>query len=190
VPHPGRPPRAPALHVTGRLPGAAPSYRLPLPPIWPGRSFTARAAERRARKAYFAALDALHLGCVNEEAVGRLQRLVADARGGVTVRPLEHLLRVFGFVRRSAGRPALVAPAEPLPSVRVGVPAELWATERAHLATALAWPLEWLEMRRFVVGKGLQIDWHPLAAAAAASVAPPPSTRRLAGTRRGRLAPT
>jgi hypothetical protein len=176
VPLPGRPPRAPALYVTGRLSGVQPTYRLPLPPTWPGRPIAARAAERRARKAYFAALDALHLGHGNDEAVGKLQRLVADVRAGVANRPLEHLLRVFAHARR-ATRPSLVPPPEPLAHVKVGVPLELWATERARLAVALACPLEWLQMRRYVVGKGLLIDWYPLSGVAAFGLPPLPEPR-------------
>ena len=162
---PGRPLRAPALYVTGS-PGAggAPiSFRLPCPPAWDDRPPAVRAAERRARKAYFAALDALSRGEVNEDAAGKLRRLVTDVRSLSARGALEHLLRVFGFVRREAAEgPVLVAPAEPCARVAIGIPAAQWSTDGARLADRYAWPLEWLRMHRFVVGKALVVDWYPL----------------------------
>lgn len=161
----GRPLRAPALYVAG---GATASdsaklvMRLPVPPAWDDRPPSARAAERRARKAYFAALDALHLGEVREDAVGKLQQLVGDIRSSTARHALEHLLRVFGFVRRGAPGPVLVPPAAPWERVTIGVPAESWTADRARLLDRYEWPLEWLRMRRFVAGKALVIDWYPL----------------------------
>ena len=172
MPNPGRPPRAPALYVSGRLPGLAAPFRLPLPPDWAGRPPAVRAAERRARKAYFAALDALHLGHVSEDAVGKLHRLVADLRVGTANRAVEHLLRVFAFASRTAGRPVLPAPSEPLARLTVAVPAELWSSDRERMAARLSWPLEWLQMRRFVVGKELEIEWCPLPGTAPATPRP------------------
>ena len=168
VPQTGRPLRSPALYVAG---GATAIdidklfLRLPTPPSWDDRPPTARAAERRARKAYFAALDALNQGQVNDEAVHKLRRLVEDVRSTTARRALEHLLRVFGFVRRGGERPVLVAPPEPCARVTIGVPADEWDADRARLAERYAWPLEWLRMRRFVAGKSLIIDWYPLPAA-------------------------
>ena len=162
MPNLGRPPRAPALYFSGRLPGLAAPFRLPLPPDWAGRPPAVRAAERRARKAYFAALDALHLGQVNGDAVGKLDRLVADLRVGTANRAVEHLLRVFAFVGRTGGRPVLAAPGEPLAQLTVTVPAEMWSSDRERMAARLAWPLEWLRMRRFIVGKELELEWRLL----------------------------
>jgi hypothetical protein len=141
-----------------------------------------RAAERRARKAYFAALDALHLGEVNEDAAHKLQRLVADLRVGTANRAVEHLLRVFTFARRAA-RPVLSPPREPLARLTVSVPAELWSTDRERMAARLAWPLEWLRMRRYVVGKELEIHWRMLPGSTPA--APAPVRARPAYPRRG-----
>jgi hypothetical protein len=131
-----------------------------------------RAAERRARKAYFAALDALHLGQVNADAVGKLHRLVADLRAGTASRAVEHLLRVFAFAGRAAGRPVLPTPSEPLAQLTVSVPAELWSSDRERMATRLAWPLEWLRMRRFIAGKELEIEWRQLPDTASATPQP------------------
>ena len=131
-----------------------------------------RAAERRARKAYFAALDALHLGQVSEDAVGKLERLVADLRVGTANRAVEHLLRVFACASSAAGRPVLPAPGEPLAQLTVTVPAELWSSDRARMAARLAWPLEWLRMRRFVVGKELEIEWRLLPGAVPVAARP------------------
>jgi hypothetical protein len=139
--------------------------RLPCPPAWDDRPPSARAAERRARKAYFAALDALYQGEVREDAVGKLQQLVGDVRSRTARTALEHLLRVFGFVRRDG--PVLVAPAAPWERVTIGVPADVWTTDRAKLVDRYAWPLEWLRMRRFVAGKSLMIDWYPIPQASA-----------------------
>jgi hypothetical protein len=183
VPNLGRPPRAPALHLSG-FPGLAAPFRLPLPPDWAGRLPAVRAAERRARKAYFAALDALHLGQVNEDAVGKLHRLVADLRVGTANRAVEHLLRVFSFARR-AGEPVLSAPDEPLARLTVSVPAEFWSADRERMAARLAWPLEWLRMRRYVVGKELEIDWRMLPGSAPVA---PASVRARPGYFRRRLA--
>ncbi|MDF1502900.1 hypothetical protein [Roseisolibacter sp. H3M3-2] len=185
---PSRPPRAPALYVTGSPAAGAPplSFRLPVPPSWDDRPPTARAAERRARKAYFAALDALYRGEVNEDAAGKLRRLVEDVRSLTARGALEHLLDVLGFVRRTApAGPVLAAPTTPCERVAVGVPPRHWTTDRARLAERYAWPMEWLRMHRFVAGKALVIDWYPLpeSAAAAPTVRPLParSRRRLQG---------
>jgi hypothetical protein len=179
----GRPLRAPALYVAGVVPAAQSSplvMRLPIPPAWDDRPPSVRAAERRARKAYFAALDALNLGEVREDAVGKLQQLVGDMRSRTAKQALEHLLRVFGFVRRGAAGPVLVAPAEPWERVTIGVPADVWTADRAKLVDRYAWPLEWLRMRRFVAGKALVIDWYPLPQASAGAREP---VRSLAAAR-------
>ncbi|MGZ8456858.1 MAG: hypothetical protein ACXWZ4_09695 [Gemmatirosa sp.] len=168
MPQIGRPLRAPALYVAGganALESDKLPMRLPCPPFWDDRPPSARAAERRARKAYFAALDALYQGEVCEDAVGKLQQLVGDIRSSTARGALEHLLRVFGFVRRSEPGPVLVAPPAPWERVTIGVPASDWTPERSKLAERYAWPLEWLRMRRFVAGKTLVIDWFPLPAA-------------------------
>jgi hypothetical protein len=179
----GRPLRSPALYVAG---GATALdldqlfVRLPCPPAWDDRPPSVRAAERRARKAYFAALDALYQGQVNEDAVEKLQRLVSDVRSTTARRALEHLLRVFGFVRRGAERPVLVAPSAPCARITVGVPGDAWDPDRSRLAERYAWPLEWLRMRRFVAGKALVIDWYPLPASSAGAREP---VRSLAAAR-------
>ena len=168
VAYSGRPLRSPALYVAGgsTTDDQAPLFlRLPTPPCWDDRPPSARAAERRARKAYFAALDALYQGQVSDEAVSKLQRLVADVRSTSARGALEHLLRVFGFVRREEARPVLVAPPAPCARITIGVPANEWDADRTRLADRYAWPLEWLRMRRFVIGKSLVIDWYPLPAA-------------------------
>jgi hypothetical protein len=120
-----------------------------------------RAAERRARKAYFAALDALYRGEVNEDAAGKLRRLVTDVRSLTARSALEHLLRVFGFVRREAVA-VLVAPPVPCERVAIGVPGAQWTPDRERLPERYAWPIEWLRMHRFVAGKALVVDWYPL----------------------------
>jgi hypothetical protein len=179
----GRPLRAPALYVAG---GAAAFdsnkllMRLPCPPVWDDRPPSARAAERRARKAYFAALDALYQGEVREDAVGKLRQLVGDVRSSTARRALEHLLHVFGFVRHGAPGPVLVAPPAPWERVTIGVPADVWTSDRVKLEERYAWPLEWLRMRRFVAGKSLVIDWYPLPQA---SAGPREPVRALAAAR-------
>jgi hypothetical protein len=137
------------------------AFRVPCPPAWDDRPPVVRAAERRARKAYFAALDALYRGEVNEDAAGKLRRLVTDVRSLTARAALEHLLKVFGFVRRGAG-PVLVAPPVPCERVAIGVPGAQWNPDRERLAERYDWPIEWLRMHRFVAGKTLVIDWYPL----------------------------
>lgn len=183
----GRSLRAPALYVTATsAPDSPPlSFRLPCPPAWDDRPPAVRAAERRARKAYFATLDALYRGQVNEDAAGKLRRLVSDVRSMVARHALEHLLRVLGFVRRTEQDGAvLVPPATPCARVTIGVPLAAWRAGQDTLAVRYAWPIEWLTMHRFVVGKGLVIDWHPLPESVGGSLTP---TRALAAVHRRRL---
>src|SRR5688500_2459837 len=97
------PARAPALYFVGTLPdadGGKPfNFRLPCPPTWHDRAPSAWAADRRARRAYFATLDALRSGRVDEEEVAKSQRLLADIRSMSARAALTHFLRIMDTVR-------------------------------------------------------------------------------------------
>jgi hypothetical protein len=157
-----RPPRAPAVYVvagyTART-GTPVRFRLPLPPAWDDRPPGAWAAERRARKAYWAALDALATGRADRDAVGKAARLADDVRSGVMQATLQQLLRVFRLVTR-AERPLLPAPESPWDRVLLGVPAGPAGAHPEALARRYAWTLEWLRTRRLVTARGLRVEWR------------------------------
>ena len=163
VPSSAPPTRAPALYLTGRPSDpAAPAFvcRLPCPPTWDDRAPGARAAERRARRAYFAALDSLRTGVVDEEAEAKCARLATELRSNAARGAVTHLLRIFALTRRAGGAPILGAPAEPLGEVTITAPA-VGVTEPDLLAARFRWALEWLDARRWVVGgRDLRVDWQ------------------------------
>lgn len=157
------PTRAPALYLTGRPSSdpTAPPFRcrLPCPPSWDDRAPGARAAERRARRAYFAALDALHTGAVDEADAEKCARLAGELKSNAARGAVTHFLRIFALVRRS-GAPVLPAPAVPLDEVTITAP-PVGVTEPDLLASRFRWALEWLDARRYVVGgKRLRLDWQ------------------------------
>lgn len=158
------PTRAPALYLTGHSAAdpSAPAFacRLPCPPNWDDRAPGARAAERRARRAYFAALDALHTGTVDAEDEAKCARLAGELRSNAARGAVTHFLRIFALARRAAGTPLLAAPAAPLETVTITAPA-VGVTEPDLLAARFRWALEWLDARRFVVGgKRLRVQWQ------------------------------
>ena len=163
VPPYSAPARAPALYLAGRSSSdpAAPPFRcrLPCPPSWDDRAPGARAAERRARRAYFAALDALHTGAVDEEDAEKCARLAQELKSNAARGAVTHFLRIFALVRR-AGGPVLPAPAAPLEELTITAP-PVGVTEPDLLATRFRWALEWLDARRYVVGgRRLRVDWQ------------------------------
>lgn len=168
--------RGPALYVLGWESGAhtAPvAFRLPAPPS-PDGPLGVSAAERRIRKAYFATLDALATGRVDPDAEGRLARLTRDVRFLPAHRALQRLQRAQRFVREeAAGWPVIAAPRAPLTHVVVTVPASpaapLALDPRAEesLARRYRWALDWLQMHRWVAGRGLVLEWRSAAEAPA-----------------------
>lgn len=171
--------RAPAVYVSGRAaadPASTMAIRLPSPPRWDDRRPSAWAAERRARKAYFAALDALATGLVVAEDVAKLDRLILDVRSATARTALGQLRRVFEYAQRTTGDddPAILpAAAGPCDRIVVALPVGERDERPEVLAERYAWTLEWLRTRRFVVGgKGLAIEWR-VARAAGREVPPP-----------------
>lgn len=157
------PARAPALYLTGRPSSdpTAPPFRcrLPCPPSWDDRAPGARAAERRARRAYFAALDALLTGAVDEADAEKCARLAGELRSNAARGAVTHFLRIFALVRR-VGAPVLPAPPEPLDTVTITAP-PVGVAEADLLASRFRWALEWLDARRYVVGgKRLRVEWE------------------------------
>lgn len=157
--------RAPAVYVTGWAasdPSSTMSFRLPVPPRWDDRRPSAWAAERRARKAYFAALDALATGHVPSEDVAKLGRLIDDVGSDMARESLVRLRRAIAFVERATSddEPALLPAAHPCDVLVLTLPAgeQEWRPEM--LRERYDWTLEWLRTRRFVVGKGLSIEWR------------------------------
>ena len=154
------PPRAPALYFS--TPASSPTpvaFRLPCPPAWDDRRPNVWAAERRARKAYVAALEALATGTVPAEQAVKIQRLAGEVRSVSARLGLEHLLRVLGFVRRH-GSAVLPPPEAPLTTVIATVPLPPQGAGEEGLRRRYAWALEWLQTRRYLATRNLSIEWR------------------------------
>jgi len=164
--------RAPALVVSGRpvdeREDAAFRFRLPFPPVPTLGVYAAHAVERRAKKVYFAVLDAMRSGTVDPAVRARLARLIAEAKPRADD-VLRHLMRVLDAVARHAretgGRPLMPPPPAPLAELSV----ELMALTApiagrsggGGVTEVLQWPLEWLQTRGLAVQKGVQIYCRP-----------------------------
>jgi len=150
--------RAPALIVRGRSSSDGDTryrFRLPVPPVPTGGSYAAHAVERRAKKLYFAVLDAMRTGVIEPTLRGRLTRLILEARP----RPdymLRHLMRVLDAVARRAretgGKPLLPLPSVPLAEIDVSMPSVVGVHE------AIRWPLEWLQTRGLALAKSANVS--------------------------------
>ena len=163
VPPSSSPARAPALYFVGTVEDADDrepfTFRLPCPPVWHDRAPSAWAADRRARRAYFATLDALRSGHVNEEEAAKVQRLLADFRSTSARAALSHFLRIMDTVRTGDGQPVIPTPPAPLVELVVTAPPMSGAADPEALAARYRWALEWLDARRYVVGRGLRLQW-------------------------------
>lgn len=164
---PGATTRAPALYVSGfvdREPDGATvpfNFRLPCPPAWDDRLPGAWAAERRARRAYFATLDALRTGAVDPVESAKIERLLADLRSKTARATVRHFQRVLDFVERLGNSAVVPAPREPMTAVVIGAPSgSANGVRPVELAERYGWALEWLSTRRFVVSKGLRVEWR------------------------------
>ena len=154
------PPRAPALYFSA--PASSPTsiaFRLPCPPVWDDRQPSVWPAERRAREAYVATLEALATGTVPPEQAVKIQRLASEVRSVSARLTLEHLLRVLGFVRNH-GRAVLPPPEAPLTSVVATVPLPPQGAGEEGLRRRYAWALEWLQTRRYLATRNLSIEWR------------------------------
>jgi hypothetical protein len=166
------PRRAPALVVSGRPVDErqfAFQFRLPFPPVPTLGVYAAHAVERRAKKVYFAVLDAMRTGVVDPALRARLARLIAEAKPRADD-VLRHLMRVLDAVARHAretGRPLMPPPPAPLAELSVevmAVTAPVIGRSAANVVSeVLQWPLEWLQTRGLAVQKGVQIYCRPAA---------------------------
>jgi hypothetical protein len=158
--------RAPALIVRGRASSEVDTryrFRLPVPPVPTGGSYAAHAVERRAKKLYFAVLDAMRTGVIEPTLRGKLTRLIIEARP----RPdymLRHLMRVLDAVARRAretgGKPLLPTPPAPLEEIDVSIssPPSITSPAAAAVHDALKWPLEWLQTRGLTLAKRANVN--------------------------------
>jgi hypothetical protein len=164
-----RAPRAPMLRVEGCVSGSGKPlvvFHLPLPPLGGASLRAVHALERRAKKAYFAVLDAMRTGVVDAERSAQLRRLAGEVRtrrsGGMVADALEQLVTVMGAIATGvAGAPSVPELNQPLVALVVGVTSgstPLPVSAEA-LAELLSWPLEWLRTRGVTVTNGLEIHW-------------------------------
>jgi len=159
--------RAPALYVAGFVDRESDgevvpfTFRLPCPPLWEGRQPGAWAAERRARRAYFATLDAMRTGVVDQTESTKLDRLLKDLRSRGAASAVGHFRTVMDFVRRLGGEPVIPSPPAPLDAVVITAPPPAAGGVRPdELAERYRWALDWLTTRRFLVSKELRVEWR------------------------------
>jgi len=153
--------RAQAIYCRLSAKDAAPlSFRLPCPPCWDGQPPSGWAAERRARRAYFAALDALHTGKVADVERSKLQRFVDEVRHTGVRGQLEHLRRVLDFSLGRSGAPLVDRPEKPYARVQLTVPVPQGTSRPEQLQERFRWTLEWLQTRGYTVARDLRTDWR------------------------------
>jgi hypothetical protein len=117
---------------------------------------------RRAEGAYFATLDSMRTGRVDEEQTLTLGRLLLQTTTRSACGALEHLGRVIDAVVRNAGQ-ALLPPPPPAPLDSFIATATLTLTTGwDDLVERLVWPLSWLQTRGYVVREGLELQWQRL----------------------------
>jgi hypothetical protein len=164
---------APMLRLEGRVPGDADAtvvFHLPIPPLAGASARAVHALERRAKKAYFAVLDAMRTGTVDADRVAQVTRLAGEVRGrrsaDMASEQLDQLVWVMGAVAAGvAGAPLLPQLSAPLAALVVGVTSAsasaLVPRSGEALADLLRWPLEWLQTRGVTVTTGLDVRWSP-----------------------------
>jgi hypothetical protein len=115
--------------------------------------------ERRARKAYFAALDALRTGLIAEDRHIKLLRLTEEVRSGSAKTALEHLERVLAAVaRREESAPLLPAPTRLL-ELTASVPRNALVGHESF-EVRFAWTIEWLRTRGYLTGMEQAVRWR------------------------------
>ncbi|HKG92112.1 MAG TPA: hypothetical protein VKA84_09485 [Gemmatimonadaceae bacterium] len=158
-----------AMRASGEPPTV---FRLPVPPKLDEVRAAAWAIERRAKRAYFAALDAMRTGQVDPEQAAKLDRLLAEATTPAAQAVLGHLKRVMdAAVREGQTEPLLPPPPVAFDSI-VATSTDASVAAEADPTGRLAWPLEWLRTRGYVAGgKSLEYRWEAPAAASPPSPA-------------------
>jgi hypothetical protein len=139
-------------------------FHLPLPPLGGAGVRAVHALERRAKKAYFAVLDAMRTGVVDADRIAQLRRLASEVRTRrsteMVAETLEQLMGVMGAIAAGmGGAPLLPELNQPLAALAIGLSsasAPLPASAEA-LADILRWPLEWLRTRGVTVANGLEV---------------------------------
>jgi hypothetical protein len=163
--------QAPMLRMEGRVLGTGDVpvvFHLPLPPVAGAGARAVHAVERRAKKAYFAVLDAMRTGIVDADRSAQLARLAGEVRTGrsenTASEALDQLVWLMGAIAAGViGAPLLPKLSEPLVALVVGVTvtsasASALAPRSAEaLAEVLRWPLEWLQTRGVIVTQGLEV---------------------------------
>ncbi len=181
------PSRAPAIYCEAAGPGGTRAhFRLPCPPVWDDRPPAAWAAERRARRAYFAALDGLRTGRRSDEDERKLVRLLGEVRSIVVRGQLHHLRHVLRYAAEAAGRPTLLPPARAYTAITLTVPLPRNGSRPEQLEVRFQWTLDWLRARGYLAPRDVRIDWRVQAQAmtpafaqyAIAAGDPPPAERR------------
>ena len=157
--------RAPAVYIAATCaarPEARYHFRLPCPPESVGGAISDRRMKRWAEGAYFATLDAMRTGRVDEEQAVTLGKLLLETTTRSARSALEHLGRIIDAVVRNAGQ-ALLPPPPPTPlDSLVATATVTLATEWDDLVERLVWPLAWLQTRGYVARQGLDFRWQRL----------------------------
>jgi hypothetical protein len=142
-------------------------FHLPFPPLGGAGVRAVHALERRAKKAYFAVLDAMRTGVVDSDRVTQLRRLTGEVRTRrsgceMVADALEQLLGILGGIAAGiGGAPLLPEFNQPLAELVIGLNS---ASAPPTLSTeafgeVLRWPLEWLRTRGVTVANGLEVHW-------------------------------
>lgn len=163
------PTATPMLRVEGSVSGDSSVrvvFHLPFPPLGGAGVRAVHALERRAKKAYFAVLDAMRTGVVDTDRVTQLRRLTGEVRtrrsAEMVADTLEQLLGMMGAIAAGmGGAPLLPELNQPLAELVIGLnsaPAPLPLSAES-LGEVLRWPLEWLRTRGVTVANGLEVHW-------------------------------
>ncbi|GEM_PF-3461023 len=174
--HEARRPRAPngapMLRVEGCVSGGGERsssvvFHLPLPPLGGASMRAVHALERRAKKAYFAVLDAMRTGVVDASRCAQLRRLAGEVRArrsaGVVADTLDQLVAVMGGIAAAgvAGTPQFPELSEPLAALVIGVTSAsaqaLVPVSSEALGELLRWPLEWLRTRGLIAASDVEV---------------------------------
>jgi hypothetical protein len=141
-------------------------FHLPLPPLGGASVRAVHALERRAKKSYFAVLDAMWTGVVDADRSAQLRRLAGEVRtrrsAGMVADALEQLVAMMGTVATGmGGAPMLPELNQPLAALVIGITSGSapLPVSADTLAEMLRWPLEWLRTRGVTVANGLEIRW-------------------------------
>src|SRR5215469_17519309 len=102
-------------------------FHLPFPPLGGAGVRAVHALERRAKKAYFAVLDAMRTGVVDSDRVTQLRRLTGEVRTrrsgcAMVGDALEQLLGILGTIAAGiGGEPLLPEINQPLAELVIGL---------------------------------------------------------------------